>query len=258
MNRAVVSSYTSRTTAFASATGITDTTILGALNTFDLGLISNSLDTKMNAVYPFVGTTATTQKYNFMDARDLDEAFRLTFYGGGTFSSNGYQPNGTNAYAETYNLNVTNDSSIWYYSRTNNTTTSVEMGVWNETYSDTALFAYYGGNSGGYIKALSNGYSGVSWTATTSQGFFGTNRTSSILNNSWHNGVKKGTNTNTSSSSPTVRTLWIGCYHAGQGVESPSNKESAFSAISKGLTDGEASIFYNLVQTMQTTLGRQV
>ena len=70
MNRAVVSSYTARTTAFATATGITDATILGALNTFDLGLISNSLDTKMKAVYPFLGGTASTHKYNFMNAVD--------------------------------------------------------------------------------------------------------------------------------------------------------------------------------------------
>ena len=74
--------YTARTSAFAAATGITDTTILNALNTFDTGLISNGLDTKMKALYPFVGGTANTHKFNFMDARDTDAAFRLQFNGG--------------------------------------------------------------------------------------------------------------------------------------------------------------------------------
>ena len=106
-------SYTARTTAFATATAITDTTILNALNTFDLGLISNGVDTKMKAVYPFVGGTSTTHKYNFMDARDLDAAFRLQFSGGWVHSANGALPNGTNALANTYlipNVNLTETS----------------------------------------------------------------------------------------------------------------------------------------------------
>ena len=123
--------YTARTTAFATATAITDTTILNALNTFDLGLISNGLDTKMKAIYPFVGSTATTQKYNFMDARDLDVAFRLQFNGGWTHSSTGALPNGTNAYANTYvtpstNLNADN-LSISYYSRSDTPLTGQQI-----------------------------------------------------------------------------------------------------------------------------------
>jgi len=114
--------YTARTTAFATATGITDATILGALNTFDLGLISNSLDTKMKAVYPFVGGTSTTHKYNFMNALDTNGAFRLSFNGGWTHSSNGVTGNGTNAYANTFlnpstQLNTVS-SHFSYYDRT--------------------------------------------------------------------------------------------------------------------------------------------
>ena len=78
------SSYTARTLAFLAATGITDTTISNALNTMDIALIANGLDTKMKALYPFVGGTASTHKFNFMNAADTDAAFRLTFAGGGT------------------------------------------------------------------------------------------------------------------------------------------------------------------------------
>jgi len=95
-------SYTSRTTSFATATGITDATILNALNIFDLGLISNGLDTKIKALYPFVGGTATTHKFNFMDARDLDVAYRLSFNGDITFSNLGMYFNGVNGYANTF------------------------------------------------------------------------------------------------------------------------------------------------------------
>ena len=74
--------YTARTTAFLAATGITDTTIANALNAMDLALIAAGLDTKMYALYPIVGGTATTHKYNFMNPADTDAAFRLTFSGG--------------------------------------------------------------------------------------------------------------------------------------------------------------------------------
>ena len=93
---------TVRTNSFLTASTITDATIKGALNTLDIGLISNSLDTKIVALYPMVGGTASTHKWNFMDARDLDVAFRVTFSGTWTHSSSGAKPNGTNAYARTY------------------------------------------------------------------------------------------------------------------------------------------------------------
>jgi len=132
--------YTARTTAFATATAITDTTILNALNTFDLGLISNGLDTKMKAVYPFVGGTSTTHQYNFFDPRNLDVAFRLQFYGGWTHNSNGVTGS-TNAYADTYlnptiNLTVTTPH-VSYYNRS----TASDSGVWIGTNS-FKLFSY--------------------------------------------------------------------------------------------------------------------
>lgn len=251
--------YTSRTTAFASVTGITDTTILGALNTFDLGLISNSLDTKMKAVYPFVGTTASTQKYNFFDPRDLDVAFRLQFNGGGTFSSNGYQPNGTNAYANTFlpplsNLSPTS-SHISFYSRTNVSTTQVEMGVTtgtNDQYLieiNTSGISYFALNNSGIISS----------SDANSLGFYIANRTSSSILNGWKNSTKVVSGTNPSSAlTYSFNPIFIGAWNENGNAKYYSTKECAFSSIGDGLTDTEATTFYNLVQNMQTTLSRQI
>jgi hypothetical protein len=52
----------------------------------------------MKALYPFVGGTAAKHKFNFMDARDLDAAFRLVFSGGVTHSTNGVQFGGVNGW----------------------------------------------------------------------------------------------------------------------------------------------------------------
>jgi len=243
---------------FITAASITDTTQKNAINTLVAQLKTYGIWTKLKAVYPFVGGTASSHKFNLKDPRDLDAAYRLTFNGGWTHSSTGAKPNGTTGYANPYYTNVTDNSSMWYYSRTNNTTNGLEMGVYNNPYSDTALIVYWNGGSSGYIRALSNGYSGLDWAATTSQGFYGANRTSSTLANSWHNGLKKGTNTNTSSQDAFTKTLFIGAYNSNAGATYFSNKESAFASIGDGLTDTDAANFYTAVQTFQTTLGRAV
>jgi hypothetical protein len=252
-----VASYTTRTTAFATATGITDATILGALNTFDLGLISNSLDSKMKAVYPMVGGTSTTCKYNFMDARDLDVAFRLQFFGGGTFSANGYKPNGTNAYANTFISPIShltlNSSHIAYYSRTNSNGVEIEIGTSQIGRASlleirTSGTTYFGINQTGSFLNTSD---------ANSLGFYIANRTSSTVLNGWKNSTKIA-NSSTSSSTLASTNLYIGAYNQDFGAIYYSTKQCAFSSIGSGLTDGEAVIFYNLVQTMQTTLARQV
>jgi hypothetical protein len=109
--------------AFITATAITDTTQQNAIDALVIGLKTDLLWTKMLAVYPFVGGTATTCKFNLKNPLDTDAAFRLFFSGGWTFSNNGIQPNGTNTYADTFLAPSTywtlNDGSVSAYSRTN-------------------------------------------------------------------------------------------------------------------------------------------
>ena len=103
--------YDADAQAFITATGISGTNAT-ATNQLVLDLKAANIWTKMKAIYPFVGNTSASQKYNLKDSRDLDAAYRLTFFGGGTFSANGYQCNGTNSYGNTFIdwLNDTVDS----------------------------------------------------------------------------------------------------------------------------------------------------
>jgi hypothetical protein len=89
------SAYTARTTAFATATSISDTVILNALNTLDLTGIFD--DGRINAFFPRVGGTSFTCKFNFINVA----TFVNTYSGGWTFNSNGQFPNGTNATCDT-------------------------------------------------------------------------------------------------------------------------------------------------------------
>lgn len=252
--------YTARTTAFATATGISDTTILGALNTFDLGLISNSLDSKMYAIYPFVGTTATTQKFNFMDARDLDVAFRLSFIGGGTFSSTGYKPNGTNATADTFFKPSVNLPSMLNVHLSAYTRTQVRGGVDagvstlnNLTLSaDLNLSGIYG------FSNISSQYA-ANFSSNPSTGLFIANRESNVSNKIIRNNTILNTNTANVGAGGTLDTanVYLASLNIGGG-SLYSSREQAFASIGSGLTNTEASALYTLVQNMQTSLSRQV
>ena len=107
----VVNAVDADAQAFIAAAGITNLTQASAVNTLVNDLKTYGLWTKMKALYPMVGGTATSHKFNLKDPRDLDAAFRLTFSGGWTHSSTGALPNGTTGYAETY-FNPTTGYSV--------------------------------------------------------------------------------------------------------------------------------------------------
>jgi hypothetical protein len=243
--------YTTRTAAFATATGITDTTILNALNTFDTGLISNGLDTKMKALYPFVGGTANTHKFNFMDTRDADAAFRLQFNGGYIHSSTGAKPNGTNAYADTkfipLNNFIGNNGHISHYNRTNSSVEGRDISADSVNgYSNIYSYPNDGGNNLSRMTGPQIGY-----TDTNSLGMYILNRNTPIISY-YKNGALK------TSSSSTALMPEYSVKISGEpwGVFSP--REISLVSIGDGLSDTEVSTLYTLVQAFQTTLSRQV
>ena len=247
--------YTTRTTAFAAATGITDTTILNALNTFDTGLISNGLDTKMKALYPMVGGTANTHKFNFMDAQDTDTAFRLAFNGGWVHSSTGALPNGINAFADAkLNLNTMNsinDISYGYYCRTN----SISLGsfgwgkVPDKYLSNEFWIRYNDDNKYGYIFDSANDGGSAGGDC---RGF---NAQSRIASNVKY--IQKNSLISTYTSLSTG-SLFSRNFIFSQGSQGYENRENAFGYISNGLTNTELSNLYTLTQALQTSLSRQV
>ena len=247
-------SYTTRTAAFATATGITDTTILNALNTFDTGLISNGLATKMKALYPFVGGTSNTHKYNFMDARDLDIAFRLSIFGGWTHTSKGIVGSATNNYANT-NLNAlthisASDNSFSVYKQNNETIYEcyIRVGpVTSTSITTSELFYWYGNN---YF--MSSGTAEKS-ASISGRGFYMVNRNINTLS------LFK--NTTKTSFTDSFTTQYNGNYIIGNGSDVgnyTTNNTLSFIHIGQNLSDSEQVIFYNLIQALQTTLGRAV
>jgi hypothetical protein len=246
-------------TAFLNVTGITDATITSALDTLATDLKGYGIWDKMKAIYPFVGGTATTHKFNLKDSRDSDAAFRLAFNGGWTHSSNGALPNGTNGYADTFLTPSTslslNSTHISVYSRTNNARTNVDIGC--EDAFGYRLYTLYN-TSGNQDLSRNNNLNGSGLTTPSSLGFILNNRTTSnnmkvTLNNSIVTANSNATNQLSNAK------IYIGARNTfNTNADFYSNRQLAFSTIGNGLTDTEASNLYLAVQAFQTTLNRQV
>jgi hypothetical protein len=255
---------TVRTNSFLSASSISDATIRGALNTMDIGLISNSLDTKMRALYPFVGGSASTHKWNFMDARDLDAAFRLTFSGTWTHSSTGSLPNGTNAFANTFlvgssQFNTTTFNHLSYYSRSNTAFAGeYAMGAFDGTGNHAMIIR----RDTGLSFLVSDYPSGTSFrtasaTIADGRGLFLGSQTGSNLK-LFRNGSVIASNTAaTTNAAQSTRSIYIGALNQ-TSIVNYTNKECAFASLGQGLSDSEVTAFNTIVTTFQTTLGRNV
>ena len=247
--------------AFITATGISGTNAT-ATNQLVIDLKSANIWTKMKAIYPFVGNTASSQKYNLKDPRDLNAAYRLVFSGGGTFSSNGYQPNGVNSFADTFlipNTALTNNNThISFYSRTNSSGLYFDMGSGQATgqYFDLAL------NITGNVFAdqYNNSTARITTANANSQGFYISSRTTSSLFKLFKNATQLGT-TNTGASTgftSITSSVYLSALHEGGSNLYFSNRQCAFASIGDGLTDAEALALYNAVNAFQVTLARNV
>jgi hypothetical protein len=243
--------YLPLTTAWIAATGETSTTILNALNTFEAGLIANSLTTKFNALYPFVGGDSTKHRYNFINTA----TFQLTFNGFWTHAATGALPNGTNAYANTGLTPSTtlslNNTHLSVYSRTN-TNVGADIGCG----STGAAFQLDSRTAGNY-RGIANNLTFATVANADSRGWFTISRTSSTLLTTYKNGASSATSAVVSISRPTTG-LVLGARNNNGTIDSYTSRELAFASIGSGLSSGEASTLYTLIQAFQTSLSRNV
>jgi hypothetical protein len=250
--------------AFIAAAGITDTTQKQAICKLVSDLQGYGIWNKMKAIYPMVGGTSTTCKYNLKDPRDLDAAYRLVFSGGWTFSNTGALPNGVNAYADTFLTQIAagafNNSHLSYYSRTNNINSNfqVEIGMGMPANSNSFFNLFLRLNNSNLVAGGNAGSRNISASNSTSACFGINSAISSTLQKIYINGNLITTGTATQTQSPFSAKIFIGSQGANNVPSEYSSRQCAFASIGDGLNDTEAANFYTAVQTYQTTLGRQV
>ena len=248
--------------AFFTATGITSDVQKDAVNQLVLDLKAYSLWSKFIAIYPLVGGTSTTHKYNLVDPQDTDGAFRLVFAGGVTHDSNGITGNGTNATASTFVTPIThlslNDASAFIYIRDNTGGGYTDIGALNSSAPQYRMQMNPRNASDLFVTSLNNTTPSTSTASTDSKGLWGISRITSTE----YKQTKNSTQTTISDASTTQSSAIIALMALG-ATASPffatySPRNMAFACIGSGLTDTEADNLYTSVQTYQTALSRNV
>ena len=256
--------------AFFTATGITDATIQSAIDTLVKTMKADGIWSKMYALYPFVGGTASTNSYNLINPA----AYTLSYTGTVTHNSDGITGNGTNGYADT-GLNIVSDvvnyktdHHISLYSRTatqSGGSAGWDMGVGIPFISPYPIYGMAIGRTAAsqriydFANYLNNGRMTLSSTTSDNAGFFLNRTSASNEHKMFKNGSQIASSTLTTTANDANGSIWILRLNPlGSGTTGFSNRNIALSSIGQALNDTEQSDFYNAVQAFQTTLGRQV
>ena len=243
--------------AFIATTGLTDEIQLNAINTLVTDLKKYNIWSKMKAIYPFIGGTEMTHKFNLKDPRDLNSAFRLTFTGGWEHTLFGVKADGTTGYANT-NMNAlsnTNQNSISFcvYNR-ENIAKGCDIGCENYANSILRMMSKYSdGNT--YVEINNPGTYGVNLSINASGCFIST-RLLSTQHKTYRNGTLILTDTK-ASESPPDKNIIISASMAHVPVYYDT-KQKSFTSIGDGLTETEVTNLNATVQRYNTILGRQV
>lgn len=232
------------------------------LNDMVLSLKAANLWSKFSALYPFLGGTATTHKFNLINPANTDAAFRLSFAGGITHSATGALPNGLNAFADTHlipsNVLTLNSTHVSFYSRTNSNTGVDDFGVIQNLSNGMRMITREGDGNNHYVDMYSI-YQRISSTVADSRGLFLATRQSSTILKSIRNDNLIASNLGINAGAlPQVYSLTFFALNNGGAVVNWSNREFAFASVGLGISDADSTNLYSIVQAFQTSLGRQV
>jgi len=244
--------------AFLTAAGITDPTITSSINTLVVDLKAEGIYSKMQALYPFVGGTSSTCKWNLINPVDSDAAYRMTFPNGGTFSSNGFNTNGTNQYGNTNMLGTAIGASaqnfhISIYAKDLTAEGGFDFGCRNNT---QWLAGNMRNTANQYnARAFNNNISQSALDANTdTQGFYTISRqlTTSFIYG-WNGSYLTGTESVTSA--PAFN-LVFGAYNDYGTIGLYQNRTYQTITVGNGMGTTELDAMQTILDDFQTNLGR--
>lgn len=245
--------------AFIAAAVITDPTQRTAINTLVVALKAAGLWTALSAVYPFVGGTAFTHKWNLKDPRDLDIAYRISFSGLWTHDFSGIKGDGTTTFGDTFFIPsvkfTQSNGSFGFYVRAIYAETSHDFSAYNGTDGTiivskyTGDILYFGMNTSTFAANLT--------PASTAPGMRSQSKSSPSKTSGYSNGIKVVADI-VESGPFCPLSLYIGALHINTGLNQPSTRYYSFAFAGDTISDSDHLTLYNIVQAFQTTLGRQV
>ena len=238
---------------FIDSSGITDATEQSAICTLVKQLKDSSLWTKMKLIYPIVGGTSSTVKWNLVNPVNSDAGYRMVFNGGWTYNSSYIQGNGSTGYANTFfntsTAGLSKDSIAWGIYIENNVDNNASFGYIDGSFQGWSL----------YPRLANIAYSAVSkvydaGANTDSRGFYIGTRTNQPSGKTFRNNsllISHG-----SALVGSFANMYLGARNNNGSVEQYSTYQIGFFFVSYGLSDAEASTMYNIFTAFKTTLGR--
>ncbi len=255
--------------AYFESANITNESTKIAVNHFVNTLKENNLWNKMSGIYPFIGASANSHKYNLKNPSDSDSAFRLSFNGANTVhSTSGVEFLGTNDYANTFfnpNINLSGNPvhiSILNLQDASNVGDSPDAGC-QAQYGLPRLMMYLEADNTVAFDVYDYSTNRISISNPNSQAFYvGTRESDSIghllLFRNSINPIQSEKNiTMTSTTKPNYNMYIGGINNFGTvSATSTSNRRFGFLSFGDGLTSGESVKLYSAVKQLQFDLNR--
>ena len=250
--------------AFINASGISGLNA-AAIDQLVIDLKNYNLWDKMQAVYPFVGSTAGDHKWNLIDPQDTDAAKRITFNGTWTHDSGGADPNGVSGtWGNTYinglesfwsgitgatgahiSINITqNDGSAGY-----------DLGIFDGSTEWMSIASFGNDTAYGLLGTFAGNW--ITYSNTDTIGFYTVSHVGETLTD-YKDAVNKGSDTRTFAI-PNASDTFIaiaGSGRSGSSATDPSSRKMNFVTIGYGLTAGDVTNLNTAMDDYNTTLGR--
>jgi hypothetical protein len=248
---------------FVEVAALTNETQISAINNLVLGLKANNLWTKMQAIYPFVGGTAYSHKWNLKNL----SLYTVTWFGAiqhdatgiefqGGFGNTSFAP-----FTALYNPLQSNHISTY------NNKGALDSGTWGRTNIGNTAYGSQGMgimvNDRDFKWSVFNAYNDSTYTYSTGpntydsiKGLFVATRVDTNQSGYYQRGGRTLNIDSTSAptSSPRTQTIYLGAENGNAGA---ARSAMAFASLGTGLTQTDVDNYYTVVQAYQTALGRQ-
>lgn len=244
--------------AFINASGIGGIQAV-AVNNMVNELKAVGLWNRFNFIYPFVGGTAESHKWNLKNPQNTDAAFRITWGGTVTHNANGITGNGSTGYGNTYLTPANtgggqNNGHIGLYSNNIPTArTGTDIGA-----TTNQAVSAVGMNLRNPSNILNTSYNSAAFTGptNTTAGFFLLSRSVSTEYKRYKNTTE--TTHTVTSATPSTTPIAICAWNNNGTIQNFMDRTYAFACAGYALTAAEVTNLYNIVQKFQITLGRAV